>query len=198
MWGMTIFSAALILFFVMDPLGNIPVFLSVLDRVPAQRRTRVLVRELSLALLILIFFLFIGKPFLGFLELEVESIRVAGGIVLFLIALRMIFPPRGGLVGETPDGEPLVFPLAVPLVAGPSALATLLLLVKSEPQRMTEWLIALGAAWLVTAVILTLSPLLLKVVGRRGLVAMERLMGMLLVMLSVQLTLQGIREFLVK
>jgi len=195
---MSVFSAALILFFVMDPLGNIPVFLTVLDRVAPERRTRVLVRELLLALVILLVFLFIGQPFLGFLALEEESIRVAGGIVLFLIALRMVFPSRGSLVGESPEGEPLVFPLAVPLVAGPSALATLLLLVKSEPERWAEWLIALVAAWLVTAVILALSPLLLKVLGRRGLVAMERLMGMLLVMLAVQLTLQGIRAFLAK
>ena len=193
---MSIVSAALVLFFVMDPLGNIPIFSSVLARVSPERRRRVLARELLLALAFLLLFLFAGRVLLDLLSLKQEAIRVGGGIVLFLIALRLIFPPEKGIVGESFEGEPLVFPLAVPLIAGPSAFATILLLVESAPDQRTAWLIAVGCAWAASAIILSGSSVLLRVVGQRGLLALERLTGMLLVMLSVQMALEGIRAFL--
>jgi MarC family membrane protein len=191
-----IVSAALVLFFVMDPLGNIPVFSSILSRVPPERRRAVLARELLIALGFLLLFLFAGRILLDLLSLKQEAIRVGGGIVLFLIALRLVFPPERGIVGETFEGEPFVFPLAVPLIAGPSAFATVLLLVESAPNQRIVWLIAVGCAWAASAIILSGASLLLRVVGRRGLLALERLTGMLLVMLAVQMALEGIQAFL--
>ncbi len=193
---MSVVSAALILFFVMDPLGNIPVFSTILGRVAPSRRRIVLGRELLISLAFLLFFLFAGQAIMELLSLKQDSIRVGGGMVLFLIALRLIFPPERGLFGETIEGEPLVFPLAVPLIAGPSSFAAILLLVKTEPARRWEWLLALGCAWVASALLLSTSELLLRLLGRRGLMAIERLTGMLLVMISVQMVLEGVKGFL--
>jgi multiple antibiotic resistance protein len=192
----SIFSAALVLFFVMDPLGNIPLFTTILSRLPEKRRRRVLGRELLIALAFLLAFLYGGERMLDVLGLQEEAIRVGGGIVLLVIALRLIFPQDESLFGEVPEGEPLVFPLAVPLVAGPSAFATVLLLVKSLPDPHTQGLIAILLAWTGSALILAAAPLLLRLVGRRGLAAMERLMGMLLLMLATQMMMEGLASFL--
>ena len=194
---MDIIAAATLLFLVMDPLGNIPIFLSVLDDVEPGRRTRVLLRELVLALIILVLFLYFGQYMLGFLQLSEHSIRIAGGIILFLIALKMVFPvTRSAHAVEEIQGEPLLVPLAIPLVAGPSAMAMVMLIASNDPSRMTDWLIALCAAWLLTSVILVSATGLKRVLGRRGLIAMERLMGMLLIALSVQMLLEGIASYL--
>ena len=193
---MSIVSMALVLFFVMDPLGNLPVFSSVLERVDPKRRRIVLARELLIALAFLVLFLFVGRKVLDVLHLQQEAIQVGGGIVLFVIALRLIFPPERGLLGETLEGEPLVFPLAVPLIAGPSALATILFLVESGPDQRVAGLIAVVCAWAATASILLASSFILRIVGRRGIHAIERLMGMILVMLAIQMVLEGVRAFL--
>lgn len=190
-------SAALLLFLTMDPLGNIPLFLSVLESVPNERRLKVVMRELLFALIIMIVFLYLGQPVLDALKLSAESISIAGGIILFLIALKMVFPvPRAASVEEDIEGEPLLVPLAVPLVAGPSTLAILMLLVSREPGQQQIWLLALLAAWFVSAVILLTATKLHRLLGKRGLVAMERLMGLVLVALSVQMFLDGITDYL--
>lgn len=194
---MDIISAATLLFLVMDPLGNIPVFLSVLDKVAPERRTKVLVRELLLALVVLVAFLYAGEVVLGFLGLSEHSIRIAGGIILFLIALKMVFPvSRSAHAAEEVQGEPLLVPLAIPMVAGPSAMAVIMLLSTNEPGRMTEWLLALLAAWFLSAVILVSATGLKRFLGQRGLVAIERLMGMLLIAIAVQMLLEGISAYL--
>jgi multiple antibiotic resistance protein len=180
----------------MDPVGNVPLFLSVLQDVDSKRRQRVVARELLIALVALLAFLFGGSALLELLNLRQESISIAGAIILFLIAIRMIFPSPYGLMGETPDGEPFVVPLAIPAVAGPSAFAISMLLVTSDPSRMLDWSIALVAAWAATAVILMAAPLLLRALGHRGLIAMERLMGMILVIIAVQMFFDGIQAFL--
>jgi multiple antibiotic resistance protein len=178
---MEIVSAATLLFLVMDPLGNVPIFLSVLDDVAPERRTWVLIRELLLALLVLVVFLFFGQYLLGFLQLSQHSIRIAGGIILFLIALKMVFPvQRSAHAEEAIDGEPLLVPLAIPMVAGPSAMAVVMLMATSDPSKMMAWLLALIAAWMLCSIILISANGLKRILGRRGLVAMERLMGMLL------------------
>jgi len=187
---------ALVLFFVMDPLGNLPIFSSVLERVAPERRRKVLLRELVIALAFLLLFLFGGKYVLDVLHLQQEAIRVGGGIVLFVIALKLIFPPERGMLGETLDGEPLVFPLAVPLIAGPSALATILILVELGPGQRVAGLIAILSAWTACAAILFSSSIILRIVGKRGIHAIERLMGMLLVMLSIQMVMDGLKAFL--
>ncbi|MBS1791349.1 MAG: YhgN family NAAT transporter [Acidobacteria bacterium] len=195
---MEILTAATTLFLIMDPLGNVPVFISMLKNVAPERRRLVLIRELVIAYLVMLLFLISGQHLLKFLNLKQESISIAGGIVLFLIAIRMIFPQEGGIMGEQTEGEPFIVPLAIPLVAGPSTLAALLLMAQSAPKRMTSWVLALTAAWVVTALILLASPLFFRLLRQRGLTAMERLMGMLLVMMSVQMFLNGLAEYLRK
>lgn len=191
---MDFISATLTLFLVMDPLGNVPMFLALLKDLEPKRRRKVILREMLIALLIMALFLFFGSSVLGFLGLKAETISIAGGIVLFLIALRMVFPQEGGVMGEMPGGEPFIVPLAIPFVAGPSTLATLILF----SQQQGHLLASSGAmlvAWFATAVILVYSTKFYKILGDRGLAAMERLMGMLLIMIAVQMLLNGVLEF---
>jgi multiple antibiotic resistance protein len=193
-----ILSAVVTLFLIIDPLGNIPLFLSALKTVPPERRTRVLLREIGFAYVVLLGCVFLGARVLEVLRLDQETISVAGGIVLFLIALRMIFPGDSGGSGEVLEGEPFLVPLAVPLLAGPSTLAALLLLQRSAPGRMLELLLALTIAWALSGAILLSSPFFYRVLRDRGLIAMERLMGMLLVMIAVQMFLNGVKVFLAR
>jgi multiple antibiotic resistance protein len=193
---MTLLSAATLLFFVMDPLGNVPLFLSALRQVDPRRYRAVIVRELCIALGILVGFLFLGRYLLGLLHVSPAALTTGGGIVLLLIALRMIFPTHERSLREEVEGEPFVVPLAVPYTAGPSALATELLLVTREPERWPVWLGAVVLAWLASAVILYFAGNLRKVLGERGLTAMERLMGMLLVIVAVEMLMSGIAEYL--
>jgi len=193
---MTTLSAALLLFLILDPLGNIPIFLGLLKPLPAQRRRRVLARELLIALGVLFVFLWGGKYVLELMHLRQESVSIAGGIVLFLIGLKMIFPSPEGMFGDVPGGEPFIVPMAIPLVAGPSGMAAVMLLAAQEPTRMGDWSLALVIAWLATAVLLFSATYLYKVLGMRVLIAVERLMGMLLVALSVQMLLDGIAAYL--
>ena len=193
---MDIFAAATLLFLVMDPLGNIPLFLLVLKQVPEERRRLVLRRELLIAYLVLLIFLVLGPYILSFLQVSQEAIRIGGGIVLFLIAIKMVFPKEGGLLGKTPDGEPFIVPLAIPLIAGPSSLAMIMLMRKSaEGQWLDMWL-AVTAAWVVSALILLASRRLYVLLGERGLIAIERLMGMVLIIMAVQMLLEGTAEYL--
>ena len=193
---MDLLSAVVTLFLVMDPLGNVPLFLSVLKTVAPERRRIVLLREVAFAYLVLVTFLLVGDYLLRFLGLEQQAVSIAGGIVLFLIALRMIFPAEGGLTGPSLEGEPFVVPLAIPLVAGPSTLATLLLLQSATPSSTIPLLLALTIAWALSGAILLSSTFLYRVLRERGLMAMERLMGMLLVMVAVQMLLNGLKVFL--
>ena len=189
-------STALLLFLILDPLGNIPVFLSILKPLTPARRRIVLMREMLIALGVLFAFLWGGIYVLELMHLRQESVTIAGGIVLFLIGLKMIFPSPEGMFGETPGGEPFIVPLAIPLVAGPSGMASVMLLGSQEPGRMGDWSLALLLAWLATAVILFSATYLYKIMGTRVLVAIERLMGMLLVAISVQMLMDGIKAYL--
>ena len=193
---MDLVAVFLTILFVMDPLGNVPIFLSVLKDVPEQRRVPVIVRELLFALVILGLFLVGGAWFLELLQLKQESISIAGGIILFIIGLKMIFPMGRIIEDELPEGEPFLVPLATPCVAGPSTMAVVMLFVHRSPDQMPQLGIALFCAWLVSSVVLLASPLLLRMLGRRGLIATERLMGMLLVVISVQMFFDGIARFL--
>jgi MarC family membrane protein len=190
---MTLLSAMILLFLVMDPLGNILLFVTALQHVPSARRKRVVARELLIAYAVLVVFLFTGEHLLHALNISGPALTIAGGLVLFLIALRMVFPSPDSPLAESISGEPFLVPLAIPYVAGPSTLATLLLLMSREPQRWPEWLLALTAAWLASAAILVLGGRIGKFLGRRGLLALERLMGLLLVALAVQMAIEGLR-----
>ncbi len=192
-----IFASAVTLFLIMDPLGNIPIFLSILDKLPEERRKKVIVRELFIALGLMILFLFAGSGILKILGLSQEAVAIGGGLVLMIIAIRMIFPNPSGVMGdEDSDGEPFIVPLAVPMMAGPSILATLILLVEKNPEQIGNSLLSLLLAWGVSAIILYYSTSLYKVLGKRGLKAIERLMGMILITVSVQMLLTGFKSFM--
>jgi MarC family membrane protein len=193
---MSVVSAALLLFVVIDPLGNVPMFLSALRPVDPARRRRVIVRELIIALAVLVFFLFAGRFLLDLFHVSEPSLSISGGVVLFLIALRMIFPAADDQRTGGGDPEPFIVPLAVPYLAGPSAVASVMLLATREPERWPEWLLAVCAAWLASAVILYSGAAVSRFLGERGLIAIERLLGLLLTAVAVQMTLNGIRAFL--
>ncbi|MCB1645988.1 MAG: hypothetical protein KDI36_11070 [Pseudomonadales bacterium] len=188
-----IISTALVFFLIMDPLGNIPLFLSVLKDVPQERHLKVVFRELCIAYAALLIYLFAGRYILNFLGLSEQAIEISGGIILFLIALKMIFPTPQGIFGENMGGEPLIVPLAIPAVAGPSIMAVLMLMTTNQPPA--SLLLSITVAWLATAAILLLASPMHKILGRRGLTAIERLMGMLLVMMSVQMMLNALASF---
>lgn len=188
---MNIWSAAIMLFLIMDPLGNLPIFMSVLKVIDPKRRRKILARELLFSLLIMMLFLYSGQAMLDFLNVRQETVSIAGGIILFLIALKMIFPETGSSAGLPVGEEPFLVPLAIPMVAGPSILAALILLASQSPERMTDWAIALFCAWLASATILMFSGLFNRLLGEKGLTAIERLMGMILVMISIQMLLDG-------
>lgn len=193
---MDIVSTAILLFMIMDPLGNMPIFLSVLNTVPEERRRKVLVREMIISLIVMLIFLFIGGHVMSLMGLRQESVAIGGGLVLMLIALKMVFPTKEGVLGHQPEGEPFIVPLAIPLIAGPSILAALMVMTHQFPGHPFQWLAAIFLAWGATAAIMLFSDRLLKILGKRGIIAMERLMGMILVILSVQLLLDGIVDFI--
>ena len=191
----TFFSVFILLFLVTDPLGNIPIAIAVLQRVPPERRRRVILREVAIAYGILLAFMFFGRDFLRLLHLSESSLGIAGGVILFLIALRMIFPTGDGTFGGKGEDEPFIVPLAVPCIAGPSALATVLLISGSAPNRMVEWTGALTVALLVVAIILSLAERIRRLLGERALIAFERLMGLILTAIAVEMLLAGVRKF---
>ncbi len=193
---MSTIEAAILIFLVMDPIGNTPLFICLLKNVNPQRRKRIIIRELCIALLILIVFLFTGRYILELLRLSEESLSVAGGIILFLIALKMVFSEYGAdNLHKDVAEEPFIVPLAVPLIAGPSAMATVLLLMAQEPQHWDSWLIALVCAWLTSSFILIFSGSVSRILGDRTLKAAENLMGMLLTAIAVEMFLNGLQSF---
>jgi len=192
---MDLMTFAVTFFLVLDPFGNAPVFYSVLSKVPEAKRKRVLARELLIALGILLGFLVFGRALLGFLGLHAHTLSISGGIVLFLIALGMVFPSRGMLGGDSDDDEPFIVPLAMPLFTGPSSIAMLLLLSSKHPTELPMIGVAVVSAWLAAAVILWFSPLVLKFLGAKGSRAIERLMGLLLILVAVEMFLEGVGSY---
>jgi len=188
-------SAVVILLLVMDPIGNIPLFVSVLRHVKAARRRPVILRECAIAFAVLLVFVFFGSAILGVLGLSDPSLTIAGGVILFLIALRMIFRRPEGVFGDTVSGEPFIVPLAIPSIAGPAAIATVMLLVSRAPQRLLEWCLAVSVAMLVTVALLVAADRLAKLAGEQGLLAFERLMGLILTAIAVEMLLRGIETF---
>ena len=188
---MTLASAIILLFLVIDPFGNVPFFVSALNAVEPARRRRVIIRELLIAYAVMVVFLFFGQPLLHVLGISGPALTIAGGVILFLIALRMVFPMRGRRAQEEIEGEPFIVPLAIPYVAGPSVLAVDLLLMSDEPTRWLTWLLAITAAWAATAVIVLFGSQVADRLGPRGLIAIERLMGMILVAIAIQMFLPG-------
>ena len=193
----TFVSATILLILITDPLGNIPLFLAALERVSPARRPRIIARECGIAFVVLVVFLFFGKPFLRVLHLTDESLKIAGGVVLFLIALRMIFPsPSGSLFGRTDgDSEPFIVPIAIPLIAGPSARATGMLMATNDPSRMLEWSLAVAISIAVTYVVFLFAGQLQRRLGKPVITALERLMGLVLIAVSIEMLLSGLAAY---
>jgi MarC family membrane protein len=190
-------AATVLLFLIMDPLGNLPIFMSVLKHLEPKRRRVIVIREMLIALLLMLVFLFAGEKILAFLNLRTETVSISGGIILFLIAIKMIFPSHeSNSTGLSAGEEPFLVPLAIPLVAGPSILAALMLLSHQYPNQLSHLVLALLIAWGISVAILMLSDLFLRLLGDKGVSALERLMGLILVMLSTQMFLDGIRAYL--
>lgn len=191
---MTVLSAIFLLFIIMDPIGNVPLFLSTLKNITPERRRKIIVRELLIALLVLFVFMFSGKYILAFLQISESSLGIAGGIMLLTISFKMIFPGKGDLYPHNEEVEPLIVPLAVPLLAGPSAIAAVILMMAQEPARWMDWSLALFVAWIMAGVILISSEKLGRRLGVRALIAIERLMGILLLLVSVNMLVEGIKQ----
>lgn len=190
-------SATVLLFLIMDPVGNLPIFMSILKHLEPKRRQIIIIREMLIALVLMLGFLFSGEHVLSFLNLHTETVSISGGIVLFLIAIKMIFPDQErNNSGFSNEEEPFLVPLAIPLVAGPSILATLLLLSHQHSTHINLLIVALIIAWILSMLILMLSNVLSNLLGNKGISALERLMGLLLVMISIQMILDGIKNYL--
>ena len=194
----TFASATILLILITDPIGNIPIFANALKHVAPERRPWVILREGLIAFVLLLSFMFVGSGFLRVMNLSELSLQIGGGVILFLIALRMIFPPpKSDAPEETHEEthEPLVVPLAIPAIAGPSALATVLLLVSQAPEKRLEWIAALCVTMTVSAVVLVLAERIQRVAGDRFVVALERLMGLVLVAVAIEMMLRGVKTF---
>jgi MarC family membrane protein len=191
-----IFSAAVLLLLVIDPFGNVPIVISALANVRAGRRMRVVLRECAAAYAILLVFMLGGRTFLKWMQLSEVSLAIAGGIILFLIALRMVFHHPEGVFGDPPGTEPFIVPLAIPAIAGPSALATVMLMVSRDPSHRVAWIVALTIAMAIATVVLLGAYRLQRVLGERGMVAVERLMGLVLTAIAVQMLLDGVQAYI--
>lgn len=182
------------LFILMDSVGNIPIYMAVLKEVPTKRQIFIIIRELLIALVTIILFAFLGEYLLDILKIGQETIMIAGGVVLFIIALKMIFPKGESSFAEgSIQGEPFIVPLAIPLIAGPSSLAAVMIYSHQEPMSLVVGAICL--AWLLTLIVLIGAPFLKKVLGVKVISACERLMGLLLTLMAVQMFLEGIAQF---
>ena len=194
MMNYTFVSATILLLLITDPVGNISVFANALKHVAPERRARVILREIMIAFFLLLTFMFVGEGFLRVMNLSELSLQIGGGVILFLIALRMVFPPPAAEEAEI-FTEPLIVPLAIPAIAGPSALATVLLLVSQQPERRLEWIAALCVTMVISAVVLVSAERIQRVIGPRLVTAVERLMGLVLVSVAIEMMLRGAKTF---
>ena len=191
------FQSFILLLLVTDPFGNVPLFVSTLRQVAPERRHRVVLRECLIAFGLLLMFMMVGRPFLEALQLSEVALRIGGGVILFLIALRMVFPQPGGVFGQTHAGdtEPLIVPLAIPALAGPSALVTVLLF--SSQAKMSMWLYAavISLVAIVWLAVLLAAERLQRVLGDAVMTAFERLMGLILTAIAIEMLLAGVRAY---
>lgn len=191
----TFLSAFILLLLVLDPLGSLPIFIPILRTVSPQRRRWVVLREVGIAFAVLFAFMFFGDAFLRVMRLSERSLEVAGGVILLMVAIRMIFSHGEGVYGVPEGKEPLIFPLAVPLMAGPSAMATVLLLASRQPDRVMEWVGALFCALSVSGTVLLLCDRIRRWVGDSVVSATEKLMGLVLTAIAVEMILAGLKRY---
>ena len=192
----TFLSALVLLLLVLDPFGSLPIFIAVMKGVDPARRSRVAIREVLIASAVLVAFMLGGQAFLTLMRLSERSLEVAGGVILLIIAIRMIFASGGEVYASDGTGrEPLIFPLAVPLLAGPSAMATVLLLASRQPERMIEWVGALSVAMLVSGTVLLAADRIRRLLGASMVTAIEKLMGLVLTAIAVEMILAGLKRY---
>ncbi|AVR97862.1 MarC family protein [Pseudoduganella armeniaca] len=189
------FQTFILLLLVTDPFGNVPLFATALAPVAPTKRPRIVVRECFIAFIVLLTFMFFGRHFLQALSLSEVSLRIAGSVILLLIAIRMVFPHPDGVLGKTDGGEPFIVPLAIPALAGPSALATVLLFSRESAGEVAIHVAALAAVVVVWLAVFLGAEKLQKVLGTQVMTAFERLMGLILAAMSVEMLLGGVREF---
>jgi len=188
-------SAVILLTLVVDPFGNVPLVNAMLLAVAPRRRPRVIARECAIAFVLLLVFMFFGRGLLHLMRLSESSLSIAGGIILFMIAIRMVFAHPEGALGAQPGGEPLIVPLAVPMIAGPSALATVMLMASRDPESLGMWAAALTVTMALVTLVLTAGYRLERLLGERVMQAIGRLMGLILTAVAVEMLLGGIRDF---
>jgi MarC family membrane protein len=189
-------SALVLLLLVLDPFGSLPIFISVMRGVAPERRTRVALREVAIAFGVLAVFMVAGQGFLQLMRLSERSLEVAGGVILAIIAIRMVFASGGEVYASTASGrEPFIFPLAVPLLAGPSAMATVLLLASRQPERLWTWMAALTVAMALSGAVLLTSDRLRRLLGPSVVTAIEKLMGLVLTAIAVEMILAGLKRY---
>jgi multiple antibiotic resistance protein len=192
---MSLASIALVLFLIMDPVGNIPPFLSMTSELNPKRQKLIVLREMAIALAAMIFFNYLGEFLFYYLDISDTSVSITSGIILFLIAIKILFPSPDSLRANVPKGEPFIFPLAIPLIAGPALLATIMLYAHLEPLQ-SVMIFAILIAWLSSMLILFFAGPIKQALTHNGLIACERLIGMVLVLISVQRLLEGILLFI--
>lgn len=191
---MNMLNLAVILFLIMDPVGNASSFLSLVKGIPPRRQKTIVLREMLIALVLMIAFNYLGEFIFSILNISETALRLTTGVILFLVAIKILFPSIDSVRANLPEGEPFITPFAIPLIAGPSLLATIMLFARLEPSQP----IVLGAiflSWICAVLVLLISPTLQKYLGSNGLVACERLMGMILVLLAIQRFLEGVQQF---
>jgi MarC family membrane protein len=188
-------SAFVLLLLVLDPFGSLPIFISVQKGVAPERRTRVALRETLIAFTVLLVFMLAGQGFLNLMRLSERSLEVAGGVILLIIAIRMIFSGGAEVYASDSQREPLIFPLAVPLLAGPSAMATVLLLASRQPDRMLHWIGALTLAMALSGIVLLTADRIRRWLGSSMVSAIEKLMGLVLTAIAVEMVLAGLKRY---
>jgi multiple antibiotic resistance protein len=192
---MTLLSLAFSLFLLMDSIGNIPCYITFLKHIPPKRQSFIIFREMIIALLIIVLFMFLGDGLMLFLHIEHDTLQIAGGIILFLICLKMIFPPATDSNEKLPkESEPFIVPLAIPLIAGPSVLATVIIYAKQVDTSVLMGAILIS--WAASLLVLLSSSILQKILGWKGIIAIERLMGLVLALIAIQMFLSGISSFI--
>ncbi len=189
------FQTFILLLLVTDPFGNVPLFVTALKEVAPSRRPRIVLRECAIAFLLLLLFMFFGRHFLAALQLTDTSLRIGGSVILLLIAIRMVFPHPDGVLGRSEGGEPFIVPLAIPALAGPSALATVLLFTSRTTEEVMVHVAALAAVGVVWLAVFLAAERLQKALGAQVMTAFERLMGLILTAMSVEMLLGGVRAF---
>jgi len=193
---MTLFNITLVLFLIMDPIGNISPYLSMVKHLEPAKQKKVLIREMLIALATMLFFLFLGEWIFDLLHLSEPTVKLSSGVILFIIALQILFPHLSSLRQNLPQEEPFIIPLAIPLIAGPSLLATIMLYAHME-QTQSIMLGAVLIAWIAALIVLLSSGFLDRILGTRGLMACEKLMGMILVLLAIQRFLDGVEQLII-